>query len=166
MKKIESSGLLDEYLNQDKSKKYRLELTYEQLSALSTACEFYARVRMGQFGEIPFHLLEWKGNVDDLCTRREEAEKLLLEARKHIYPELNGYGHSYGIGKFEDADLAFDIYQVARNKLGCDKPPFSFHELPKIWEVEEENRETPAKCEHLRKTKPDTGGKKNGRKTV
>lgn len=100
----------------------------EHLKILAVACEFYARVKMGQFNEIPFHLLEWKG--EDVCERRDKAEQLLLEARKQIYPELNGAGHSYGIGKFKDADQAFDIYQVVRNQLGDDCPPFSYHELP------------------------------------
>ena len=115
-------------------KKYELELTKEQLQILSTACEFYARIRMGQFNEIIWHCLNWNEN-DNPCSRRDEAEKLLLEARKHIYPELYGVGHSYGIGKFKDADMAFDIYQVARNHLGDNRPPFSYYELPKIKEI-------------------------------
>lgn len=117
---------------------YRLELTEEQLQVLSTACEFYARVRMGQFNEIPWHCLNWNGNdIDNLCNRRDEAEKLLLEARKHIYPELYGVGHYYGIGKFKDADLAFDIHQVARMEFGDDRLPFSNRQLPKLRKVEE-----------------------------
>lgn len=116
--------------------KYELELTKEQLQILSTACEFYARIRMGQFNQILWHCLNWNDNaIDNLCNRRDEAEKLLLEARKHIYPELYGVGHSYGVGKFKDADMAFDIYQVARNHLGDSRPPFSYHELPKIKEI-------------------------------
>lgn len=118
--------------------KYQLELTEEQLQILSIACEFYARIRAGQFKEIVWHCLDWKnGNIDDLCKRRDEAERLLLEARKQIYPELHGVGHSYGYGKFKDADLAFDIYQVARMEFGDDRSPFSNYELPKLRKVEE-----------------------------
>lgn len=118
--------------------KYQLELTKEQLQALSAACEFYARVRMGQFKEITWHCMDWKGSdVNDMCIRRDEAERLLFEARKQIYPDLHGYGHSYGIGKFKDADLAFDIHQVARMEFGNDRPPYSRYELPKIRRIEE-----------------------------
>jgi hypothetical protein len=118
--------------------KYQLELTKEQLQVLSRACEFYARIRMGQFKEITWHCLNWADeDVNNLCNRRDKAEELLLEARKQIYPELHGIGHSYGIGKFKDADMSFDIYQVARNYLGDNRPPFSYNELPKIREVKD-----------------------------
>ena len=117
---------------------YRLELTEEQLQVLSTACEFYARVRMGQFKEITWHCMDWKdGDANDMCIRRDEAERLLFKARKQIYPDLHGYGHSYGIGKFKDADLAFDIHQVARMEFGDDRLPFSNRQLPKLRKVEE-----------------------------
>lgn len=118
--------------------KYQLELTKEQLQVLSTACEFYARVRMGQFKEIAWHCMDWKdGDVNDMCIRRDEAERLLFEARKQIYPDLHGYGHSYGYSKFKDADLAFDIHQVARMEFGDDRLTFSNRQLPKLRKVEE-----------------------------
>lgn len=116
--------------------RYRLELTKEQLQVLSTACEFYARVRMGQFKEIIWHCIDCKDrDINDMCIRRDEAERLLFEARKQIYPNLHGY--SYGIGKFKDADLAFDIHQVARMEFGDDRLPFSNRQLPKLRKVEE-----------------------------
>ena len=110
--------------------KIRLTLTEEQASIVSTACEFYARVRMGQFGEIAWNMMSGQPVDSDYCERRENAERCLLEARKYIYPELHGYGHSYGIGKFKDADQAFDVHQVLRNQFGDDRPPFSYYELP------------------------------------
>lgn len=109
----------------------KLEMTDEQAQIVSVACEFYARVRMGQFNEIVMHTLDMSRPVDDYCTIRENAEKLLLEARKELYPELHGIGHSYGIGKFEDADRAYDVHQVIRCLFGDDRLPFSYHELPK-----------------------------------
>ena len=118
--------------------KYQLELTKEHLQVLSVACEFYARIRMGQFKEITWNCMDWKDcNVNDMCIRRDEAERLLLEARKQIYPDLHGYEHSYGIGKFKDADLAFDIHQVARMEFGDDRTPFSNMQLPKLRKIEE-----------------------------
>lgn len=87
---------------------------------------------MGQFKEIVWRCLEWKGDINSLCDRRDSAETFLLGARKFIYPELHGSGHSYGVGKFEDADRAFDIHQVARHALGDEREPWSTQELPKI----------------------------------
>lgn len=109
----------------------KLELTDEQAQIVSVACEFYARVRMGQFNEIVMNTLDMSLPTGDYCTRRDNAEKLLLEARKELYPELHGVGHSYGMGKFDDADRAYDVHQVIRYVLGDDRTPFSYHELPK-----------------------------------
>lgn len=103
----------------------QLTLTEDQARLVGMACEFFARVRMGQFGEIPFRCAEKH------CPKDPEAtQRAWLELRKHIYPDLCGVGHSYGIGKFDDADRAFDVYQVIRYAMG-GQPPFSYHELPK-----------------------------------
>lgn len=114
----------------------RLTMTEEQAKIVSLACEFYARVRMGQFNEIVWHLLDIKIPGEEYCERREKAEQLLLEARKPLYPDLHGVGHSYGIGKFDDADLAFDVHQVIRHEMGNGRPPFSYHDLPICERVE------------------------------
>ena len=116
--------------------KYKLTLTKEQAQIVSLACEFYARIKMGQFQEIPYHLMMDQPLADNWCERRDAAETYLLQARKMIYPELGGYGHSYGLGKFEDADMAFDVHQVIRHKFGDKRPPFSYHELPICEEVD------------------------------
>jgi len=110
----------------------QLTLTKEQADILQKACEMYARVRMGQFSEIIWCLLDIKTPTEEYCKRRDEAERLLYEARKHIYPDLFGRGHSYGIGKFEDADIAFDIHQVLRYKKGDQREPFSYRHLPEV----------------------------------
>lgn len=111
--------------------KYVLELTEDQAKVVACACEFYARVRMGQFNEIVFNLMMDQPFDGTWCDRRDEAEQILLEARKRIYPELHGIGHSFGIGKFDDADMSFDVYQVLREKFPWNgKTPFSYHELP------------------------------------
>ena len=115
---------------------YRLTLTKEQAQIVSLATEFYARVRMGQFNEIVWECLDIR-EVDEFCERRDEAERLLLMARTQIYPELCGIGHSYGIGKFKDADMSFDVHQVIRHALGDERRPFSYYDLPKIEIVKE-----------------------------
>jgi hypothetical protein len=109
----------------------KLTLTDEQARILAGACEFYARVKMGQFKEITWDLMLMDVADDDYCCRRDEADRLLYEARRYIYPDLIGPGHSYGIGKFKDADMAWDVYQVIRQKFGDDRMPFSYYDLPK-----------------------------------
>ena len=109
--------------------KYIIELNEEQAKTVALACEFFARIKMGQFNEIPYLLLSDKLSGADYCSRRDTANKYLLDARKAIYPELNGIGHSYGAGKFADADRAFDVYQVLRHALGDPRKPFQLFEL-------------------------------------
>lgn len=117
--------------------KYTLELNEEQAITVSQACEFFARIKMGQFDEIPFLLLADELSGADYCSRRDIANKYLLEARKAIYPELHGIGHSYGVGKFADADRAFDVYQVLRHALGDPREPFQLGEpLPSCTKLE------------------------------
>lgn len=118
----------------------KLTLTDEQAKIVARACEFYARIRLGQFNEITWNILTLNRDVscDDFCERRDNADRCLLEARKFIYPELHGAGHSYGIGKFKDADLSFDVYQVIRPFFGDDRTPFSYYELPKCEKCDEE----------------------------
>lgn len=104
--------------------KYILDLTEEQAKTVAQACEFFARIKMGQFNEIPYLLLSDELPGNDYCTRRDTANKYLLDARKAIYPELQGVSHSYGAGKIADADRAFDVYQVLRHALGDPRQPF------------------------------------------
>ena len=108
----------------------KLTLTDEQAKIVATACEFYARVKMGQFNEIRWLCMR-DFSAPDFCKRKDEAERLLWEARKKIYPDLQGAGHSYGMGKFEDADKSFDVYQVIEYALGGKREPFSYYDLPK-----------------------------------
>ena len=122
---------------EEKKTMIKLTLTEEQARVVATACEFFARIQMGQFNEIIWHTLDVRNSSDDYCDRRDNAQRLLFEARKYLLPELHGIGHSYGIGKFEDADTAFDVYQVIRPFLGDKRQPFSFNELPKCEKCEE-----------------------------
>lgn len=107
-----------------------IRISEEEAKTISVATEVYARVKMGQFNEIIWHVLDFTLETNDYCIRRDEAESLLLKARKYIYPELHGVGHSYGVGRFEDADRAFDFHQVIRHCFGDGRTPFSYHDLP------------------------------------
>lgn len=108
----------------------QLTMSEETARVVSIACEFYARVRLGQYKELTWNFMEGKPDAE-WCERRERAEDHLLAARREIMPELRGWGHSYGMGKFEDADRAFDVHQVLRSQFGDDRTPFTnLGELP------------------------------------
>lgn len=114
-------------------KTIKLTLTENQARIVGRACEFYARVRVGQFDELSYSFLQ--GSVNDgYYERKQQADALLLEARKIIFPELQEDDLPYGVGTFEDADLSYDIYQVILHAVG-GKTPFRCGELP-ICEVE------------------------------
>ena len=110
-----------------------LRLTEEQAIIVSSACEFYARILMGQFQEIGYHCpkMPGSGNYD-------ESTQAWLYLRKFIYPELKGPGHSYGIGKFMTADKAYDVHQVIQYAMG-GKEPFSYNKLPECRKVGDTN---------------------------
>lgn len=119
----------------------QLTLTDKQAKLLAHACEFYARIVMGQFTEIPFELLNFGIDADDYCARRDKADEFLLEARKYIYPELNGRGHSYGVGKFENADKVWDVYQAIRTIFGDPRGSFSYYKLPEVIHFQRDDEE-------------------------
>ena len=83
-----------------------------------------------QFGEIPHHCMMEQNFDDTWCDRRDTAEYFLFKARESIYPDLHGSGHSYGVGRFDDADTAFDVHQVLRYSFGDGREPWSQRELP------------------------------------
>lgn len=115
---------------------YVLKLTDEQAKVVSRACEFFARMKMGQFTEVIHNCMDVRS--DNFCQRRECAEKSLLLARTYTHPELEpSFGHSHGIGKFEDADTAYDVHQVIRYAMGGNEP-FSYNKLPEIERIEDE----------------------------
>lgn len=66
--------------------KYILDLTEEQAKTVAQACEFFARIKMGQFNEIPYLLLSDELHGNDYCTRRDIANKYLLMPGKQFIP--------------------------------------------------------------------------------
>lgn len=109
-------------------RKIHLELTEDQARVLMTACEFYARIKMGQFQEISWHCAP-KHCPDDPAA----VERAWLELRKLLFPDLHGVGHSYGMGYDKNADAAYDIYQVVRQHFGDPRGVFSYNKVPKCW---------------------------------
>lgn len=102
--------------------RYVLSMTEEQARAVSRACELYARLRIGQLDELNFELLLFKSR-EDICERREQALNLLLLLKKIYFPELNGHGHSYGVGHDEVSDRAWVAYQAMRYAMAWHDHP-------------------------------------------
>lgn len=101
--------------------RYILDMNEAQAKQADRAFELYARLRMGQWRELIDLCLDLA--ADDYCERREILERSLIAARKTAYPELSGIGHSYGVGRFEDADLAWELHEVLRNKIAWTEHP-------------------------------------------
>lgn len=104
-------------------KKYRLELTDEQAKITLKALELYSRLRNGQWTELVDLCLDL--NDDDYARKKFDLLiPELMHLRKQVYPELPPqWGTSYGIGKFEDADLAWEIHEVLRNRIAWAEHP-------------------------------------------
>lgn len=113
-----------------------LRLTEEQANIVSSACEFYARIQMGQFQEIGYTCPKMPGALG-----YDEVTAAWLALRKCIYPELKGPGHSYGIGKFDTADKAYDVHQVIRYVMGDKREPFSYCQLPVCRRIPDTDKE-------------------------
>ena len=97
----------------------------KQAKLVSKALELYTRLRIGQWRELIDLCVEFSD--EQYCEKRDILEPKLLDARKVAYPELNGIGHSYGVGKFEDADLAWEVHEVLRNKIAWTEHPEGGH---------------------------------------
>lgn len=102
---------------------YTLTMTQEQALTVSKACEFYARVMMGQFNEIAFETMMPHMSRTDFCERRDYMETLLHQARKCAFPDLTGPGHSYGVGHTVSSDRAWEAYQVLRHAIAWTNKP-------------------------------------------
>lgn len=109
----------------EQEKIIRLTMTEDDARYVANACEFFARVKNGQFKEIIWNFLDIRMDADDFCKRQEQMEDLLYKARAILYPQLGEHiGSSWGYGKFRDADKAFDVYQLLRAALGNGSYPY------------------------------------------
>ncbi len=96
-------------------KMYNLTITEDQARALQKACEFLARIKIGQVAEVVDHLPLISGNINNRCD--------MIDGLEFLLKPMCGLGKnsSYGVGKFEDADILFDLYEVIRHRLSWDK---------------------------------------------
>lgn len=105
--------------------KYNLELTPDQAKFLCRVCDFYSRMMIGQWDEL-FWYLNYNKEIScsDIIDNKEEFEEYLLKARDLVFPGLNhSFGHSYGVGKFTNADHAYEMLEVIRNKIAWTEHP-------------------------------------------
>lgn len=107
-----------------------LKLTDEQALQVMIACEFFARVRCGQFQEIANHTLDIKENINECIARQKKANDYLMKAREELMPELTSSNQHYGVGKYKDADVSYDVYQAIRKVFGDPRTPFTYYEIP------------------------------------
>ena len=114
-------------------KKYKLELTENQLRTIATGLEFYSRFLAGQW-EIP-SAMQWKeyviqGNPEDFWNIRNESLELLGNAKRLFLSHINGY---YAIGSdllHEDAKISYDIYRPILEKFTQESMGNCPNELP------------------------------------
>lgn len=98
--------------------KYQLTLNERQLEVINKALDFYSRMAAGQFGELLswFSGFNWVKSPD--AEDRESLEWLkerLTGLRRNAYRSI--------VTCPEPARIAYDIYQVIRNRLAWDRNP-------------------------------------------
>lgn len=96
------------------SETYTLRVTKNQLQAISNACETCSRAAIGQFDKILDYCKDSNGkhiNSYELTRSIESLIKPLMGLHMNA---------SYGVGKFEEADVLFDMYQTIRHRLAWD----------------------------------------------
>lgn len=100
------------------SVKYRLEMTEKQARCVVAALDLSTRILLGQWKEIIECCMDYEpGKMDEWCQRRDEAEEILLQARKIVMPELTGWGHSYGVYQREGTERAFNVMKAVRSAI-------------------------------------------------
>jgi hypothetical protein len=97
------------------SEKYVITATAEQIKEIELALEILARLRIGQIYDALREMKDSGGRNHkfdwDMIQRIEEIVKPAL----HL-----GFNESYGVGRFEDADTVWDMYETIRYRLSHD----------------------------------------------
>ena len=107
--------------------KYCMTMTEEQARLVIRALDFFSRMRMGQFGELIGLVLPVSGgDIDDYVARRDEVERILLDARDVLMPDLrdmNSLHGSFGVYHFADSTRAFHALQAIRSCIAWHNNP-------------------------------------------
>lgn len=100
----------------------QVTLTPEQARTVVSALDLLTRIHIGQFNTVREQF--W-GKLPDRDAV-DRLEKLLYEARRIVFPELNGGpGHSFGISgcPSKTGKIAYDVLQVIRQTEALGRIP-------------------------------------------
>ena len=107
--------------------RYCMTMTESQARLVIRALDFFSRMRMGQFTELIDLVLPVKGvDIDDYVARREEAVRILLNARDVLMPDLrdmHSLHGSYSVYMFDDARAAWHTLQAIRSCIAWHNNP-------------------------------------------
>ena len=92
----------------------KITLTVDQARILRDAIDLMHRLRLGQVEELR-DVWDLKGQ----WGKRQEIEEHALHIKKIVFPELDGLGHSYGVGSDlgKDVSRMYEIYKVLSHAL-------------------------------------------------
>jgi hypothetical protein len=93
-------------------------MNLRQTYILNAALDLYSRLYIGQFDRLDNVLMDNSGKMsfDERLDRRKVMEHLCDAMKLLIFPELQT-NSSWGVGKFDNADIAFDLLKVIRHTL-------------------------------------------------
>ena len=96
----------------------------EQARITVAALDFSMRVWLGQWREIIESCMKYEPEkLDEWCERRDDAEAMLLQARKIVMPELTGWGHSYGVYNRPETERLYNVLLSVRSCIAYHKKP-------------------------------------------
>ena len=104
--------------------KYKLEMNEKQARITVAAMDFAMRVWLGQWREIIECCMKFEPDkTSEWCERRDEAEAILLQARKIVMPELTGWGHSYGVYNRPETERLYNVLLAVRSAIAYHNKP-------------------------------------------
>jgi len=102
---------------------YEIKVTKEQAWVIQRCLEFFSRISMGQFRELLYAVMGSPG-YEKLDPSSRDSFSHLLESLRVVF---NGSANTYygisGDMAPKDAKIAWDLYQVVRNRLAWDDHP-------------------------------------------
>lgn len=105
------------------AEKFILEVTLEQARLIARACEFYSRMRNGQYSELGFEYMMYKHDKA-VSFDRDHFEQVLYAARPFVFPDMRyGVQQHYGVHHDQRSDEAWDIYESVRYALAWHEHP-------------------------------------------
>lgn len=104
--------------------KYRLEMNEKQARCVVGALNLAMRITLGQWREIIESCMKYEPDkTAEWCERRDEAEAILMQARKIVMPELTGWGHSYGVYNRPETERLYNVVLAIRSCLAYHDHP-------------------------------------------